>query len=130
MTTPFTFRFGSSSTSLSDIHEVRFKSGRARPSRRQGKPIHAFFTQGMQIIGVPPELIRLLGRSAIASLNGGVNFGDVEKASGTVNPKGTRLITSAHIETKDAIYLMRIENQVYMAMPDESEAHPLQTSAR
>jgi hypothetical protein len=87
MTTPFTFRFGSSSTLLSEIHEVRFKSGRARASQRQGKPIHAFFTQGMQIIGVPPELIRLLGRSAIASLNGGVNFGDVEKASGTVNPK-------------------------------------------
>ena len=119
MTKPFTFRFGNSSTALSDIDDVHFESARASTRQRQGKPIHAFFTQGMQIIGVPQELIRLLGRDAIASLNATVDFSDVEEDSATLGSKGTRLITSAHIETRDAIYLMRIENQIYMAMPDE-----------
>ena len=119
MTKPFTFRFGNTSIALSDIDDVFFESANARPSQRQGKPIQAFFTQGMQIIGVPPELIRLLGRNAIASLNASVDFSDGEGDTDTGDAKGTRLITSAHIETKDAIYLLRIENQIYMAMPDE-----------
>ena len=111
----FAFKFAQSSTALKDIHEVRF----------QGKPLHAFHTQGMQIVGVPPELIALVGRQTIASLNGGVNFGDVGKAPkffagadpvAQVDPRH-RLITSVHLELADAIYLLRIENQVYMAMP-------------
>ncbi len=126
----FAFKFANSSTALKDIHDVRFQHDPAQPGpqasqpvgQRQGKPIHAFFTQGMQIVGVPPELVAILGRHAIASLNGGVNFGDVGKPAGgakgaNCGDKGARLITSVHIETAQAIYLLRIENQVYMAMP-------------
>nr|WP_295777765.1 hypothetical protein [Rhodoferax sp.] len=128
----FAFKFANSSTALKDIHGVRFQHNPAHPGPqggqgvgpRQGKPIHAFFTQGMQIVGVPPELVAILGCQAIASLNGGVNFGDVGKPVGSTKnansadkDKGARLITSVHIETAQAIYLLRIENQVYMAMP-------------
>jgi hypothetical protein len=129
----FAFKFANSSTALRDIHEVRFQSRHPQVGLRQGKPIHAFHTQGMQIVGVPGELIARVGRETIASLNGGVNFGDVGKSpSGSaceagINRSGstryrdadrrTRLITSVHMETPDAIYLLRIENQVYMAMP-------------
>ncbi len=134
----FFFKFANSSTALKDIHDVRFQHDTAKSAQntgkeagqkagqrvgpRQGKPLHAFFTQGMQIVGVPPELVAILGRQAIASLNGGVNFGDVGKPSGSTagtngGDKDARLITSVHIETPQAIYLLRIENQVYMAMP-------------
>ncbi len=126
----FAFKFANSSTALKDIHDVRFQhdpaQGGQKPGERvgprQGKPLHAFFTQGMQIVGVPPELVAILGRQAIASLNGGVNFGDVGKPvegnkDANSGDKDARLITSVHIETAQAIYLLRIENQVYMAMP-------------
>lgn len=125
----FAFKFANSSTALKDIHDVRFQHDPTQPGSpcgqrigpRQGKPIHAFFTQGMQIVGVPPELVAILGRQAIASLNGGVNFGDVGKPADSSTSgskeKGARLITSVHIETANAIYLLRIENQVFMAMP-------------
>jgi len=126
----FAFKFANSSTALKDIHAVRFQARHPQVGKHQGKPIHAFHTQGMQIVGVPKELIQLVGRETIASLNGGVNFGDVGKPpSGPTDPSGihatryrdvdrrTRLITSVHMETPDAIYLLRIENQVYMAMP-------------
>ena len=121
----FAFKFAQSSTALKDIHEVRFQGRHAQVLQRQGKPLHAFHTQGMQIVGVPEELIALVGRQTIASLNGGVNFGDVGKAPKffagadpgvNVDPRH-RLITSVHLELPDAIYLLRIENQVYMAMP-------------
>ena len=87
----FAFKFANSSTALKDIHDVRFQHDSAQPGSRcgqpvgprQGKPLHAYFTQGMQIVGVPPELIAILGRQAIASLNGGVNFGDVGKPVGS-----------------------------------------------
>lgn len=128
MHTPFAFKFANSSTALKDIHEVRYRNafaGRPEGLRqamglRQGKPIHAFFTQGMQIVGVPPELIAVVGRPAIASLNGGINFADVGKGMNRSchRDKSSRLITSVHMETLDAIYLMRIENQIYMAMPE------------
>ena len=134
MTPHFAFKFANSSTALKDIHDVRFKEhgpGRAkRTPQRQGKPIYAFFTQGMLVVGVPQDLIRLVGRDTIAKLNGGVNFGEVGKPLFTVGDsdrdygsaspehKGTRLITSVHLETADAIHLMRIENQVFMAMPE------------
>lgn len=120
----FAFKFANSSTALKDIHSVRYQEGLSGQPKhfahQQGKPIHAFFTQGMQVIGVPKELIQIVGRTAIASLNGGVNFGDVGKPidSSAAKDKGNRLITSVHMETADAIYLMRIENQIYMAMPD------------
>ncbi len=125
----FAFKFANSSTALKDIHDVRFQAQHPQVCQRQGKPLHAFYTQGMQIVGVPQELIALVGRQTIASLNGGVNFGDVgnpaTNSMGTdratdrgrdTDPR-TRLITSVHMETQDAIYLLRIENQVYMAMP-------------
>ena len=121
----FAFKFAQSSTALKDIHEVRFQGKNAQVLQRQGKPLHAFHTQGMQIVGVPPELVALVGRQTIASLNGGVNFGDVGKTPkffagadpvARVDPRH-RLITSVHLELTDAIYLLRIENQVYMAMP-------------
>jgi hypothetical protein len=140
MTPHFAFKFANSSTALKDIHDVRFKEhgpGRAkRTPQRQGKPIYAFFTQGMLVVGVPQDLIRLVGRDTIARLNGGVNFGEVgkpifsdgngngngdsDREYGSASPehKGTRLITSVHLETPDAIHLMRIENQVFMAMPE------------
>ena len=132
MTPHFAFKFANSSTALKDIHDVRFKEhgpGRAkRTPLRQGKPIYAFFTQGMLVVGVPQDLIRLVGRDTIARLNGGVNFGEVgkplfshdDRQNGSASPehKGTRLITSVHLETPDAIHLMRIESQVFMAMPE------------
>jgi hypothetical protein len=128
MHTPFAFKFANSSTALKDIHDVRYRNtfaGHAEGLRqtkglRQGKPIHAFFTQGMQIVGVPPELIAVVGRPAIASLNGGINFSDVGKGTHRTchRDKSSRLITSVHMETLDAIYLLRIENQIYMAMPE------------
>lgn len=128
MHTPFAFKFANSSTALKDIHEVRYRNTFADRAEgfaqargpRQGKPIHAFFTQGMQIVGVPPELIAVLGRTAIATLNGGINFADVGKGMSRSchRDKSNRLITSVHMETLDAIYLMRIENQIYMAMPE------------
>lgn len=121
----FSFKFAHSSTALKDIHEVRFQGKHAKVLQRQGKPLHAFHTQGMQIVGVPPELIALVGQQTFASLNGGVNFGDVGNApkffkgseSGVQLDPRHRLITSVHLELPDAIYLLRIENQVYMAMP-------------
>ncbi len=136
MTPHFAFKFANSSTALKDIHDVRFKEQGAgrdkRTSLKQGKPIFAFFTQGMLVVGVPQDLIRLVGRDTIAKLNGGVNFGEVgkpifsdgngdrDREYGSASPehKGTRLITSVHLETADAIHLMRIENQVFMAMPE------------
>lgn len=120
----FAFKFANSSTALKNIHTVRYQEGQSgkhkRCANQQGKPIHAFFTQGMQVVGVPQELIQIVGRTAIASLNGGVNFGDVGKPidDSLAKGNGNRLITSVHMETDDAIYLMRIENQIYMAMPD------------
>lgn len=112
----FEFKFANSSTALRDIHEVRFESSHPRVGPRQGKPIQAFYTQGMQIVGVPGELVRLVGRQTIARLNGGVNFGEVGQPVGATDRR-TRLITSVHMETPQGIYLLRIENQVYMAMP-------------
>ena len=121
----FAFKFAHSSTALKDIHDVRFQGKHPQVSQRQGKPLLAFHTQGMQIVGVPPELIALVGPQTFASLNGGVNFGDVGKAPkffaqgcspGHVDPRHC-LITSVHLELPEAIYLLRIENQVYMAMP-------------
>ena len=116
----FTFSFGNASTALKDIHQVRFSARQPEVRPRQGKPLQAFFTQGMQIVGVPQQLIDIVGRPAIASLNAGVNFGDVGQP-GTAGTRaidqGPRLITSVHLETPDAIYLLRIDNQVYMAMP-------------
>ena len=122
----FAFKFANSSTRLRDIPEVRLAPGQGETCQRQGKPIQAFYTQGMQIVGVPSELIALVGRDTIASLNGGINFADVgkprsansrEAEQGTSTDPRTRLITSVHLETPQAIYLLRIHNQVYMAMP-------------
>lgn len=121
----FAFKFAQSSTALKDIHEVRFQGKHPEVQQRQGKPLHAFHTQGMQIVGVPPELIALVGPHTFASLNGGVNFGEVGKTpkffagsdAGLVADPRHRLITSVHLELPEAIYLLRIENQVYMAMP-------------
>lgn len=128
MHSPFAFKFTNSSTALKDIHEVRYRNtfeGQSEGSRqagglRQGKPLHAFFTQGMQIVGVPPERIAVLGRPAIASINGGIHFSDVGKGvnRGSHRDKSSRSITPVHMETLDAIYLLRIENQIYMAMPE------------
>ncbi|OYU44717.1 MAG: hypothetical protein CFE44_11415 [Burkholderiales bacterium PBB4] len=121
----FAFKFAQSSTALKDIHEVRFQGQRPHVLQRQGKPLHAFHTQGMQIVGVPPELVALVGAQTFSALNGGVNFADVgktpkffssEESKVQTDPRH-RLITSVHLELPEAIYLLRIENQVYMALP-------------
>lgn len=119
----FAFKFANSSTAISDIRNVRFRDQQARRGTgyglRQGKPIHAYFTYGMQVVGVPHELLRKIGPAHIASVNAGINFEDVSKtASGTTARDSSRLITSVHMETPEAIYLLRIDNQIYMAMPD------------
>lgn len=93
MTFNFDFKFTNASTPFGDIGELEYRERWAPVTRKQGKPVRLFYTHGMQVVGVPEELIRILGPDAIRS------------------------ITSAHFETEYAFYLLRIENLARMALP-------------
>lgn len=100
----FTFNGSSHSVPLRDIHDIRFDPSGARP--RKGKPVQAYFTQGLQIVGVPAPLLLLLPPRYLD----GINLREMES--------GARMVTSVHIETPEAIHLLRVENRVVMAYPE------------
>lgn len=99
------FRFHGSSHSipLRDIQDVRFDASQSR--LRGGKPVQAYFTQGLQIVGVPPSLMQVLGRYRLDGIN-------LRQAQA-----GARLVTSVHIETANAIHLLRVDSRVVLAYP-------------
>jgi hypothetical protein len=99
MPAQFDFKFGNASTALGDIAEIHYREHAAPHTHKQAKPVKVFYTHGLQVVGVPDELIRILGPQSIRKAN------------------GTRLITSAHFETPDAFYLLRIETVAHMALP-------------
>ena len=99
MPAQFDFKFGNASTAFGDIADFQFREHAAPHSRTQAKPVKLFYTHGLQVVGVPDELIRILGAQSIRKAN------------------GTRLITSAHFETAHAFYLLRIETVAHMALP-------------
>lgn len=100
----FTFHGSSHSVPLRDIQDVRFDPSQARS--RTGKPVQAYFTQGLQIVGVPEPLLLILGHRHLD----GINLREMDA--------GARLVTSVHIETPQAIHLLRVENRVVMAYPE------------
>ena len=99
MRTQFNFKFGNASANFTDINEIDYREQEVPILRTQGKPVKLFYTHGMQVIGVPDELISILGAQAIRRAN------------------GAKLITSAHFETANAFYLLRIEALAHMAFP-------------
>lgn len=101
--TDYTFKFGPHSVCLDDMKGFAFNeniNGRVHP---KGKPVRVFHTSGMQIIGIPQELLRVMDQSAI------------ERAG------ELKTVLTAHFETPDALYLLRIDNFTYMAMPRQPQ---------
>ena len=95
----FNFKFGHPSTAFGEIHDISYRERMARVTRTQGKAVKLFYTHGLQVVGVPQELLRILGPNAIGKAN------------------GIRTISSAHFETPQGFYLLRIENLTRMALP-------------
>lgn len=95
----FDFKFGHPSHPLDDYGDIRYRENSVPLTRRQGKPVKVFYTHGLQVVGVPQELVQILGARAIRQAN------------------GTRFVTSSHFETADAFYLLRIETLAHMALP-------------
>lgn len=95
----FGFKFGGRSTSFGDIADFQFREQEAPVTRRQGKPVKVFYTHGLQVVGIPEELIGILGAQAIRKAN------------------GVKTVVAAHFETADAFYLLRIETVAHMALP-------------
>jgi hypothetical protein len=100
----FSFQGSSHSVPLCDIQDVRFDASQTR--LRGGKPVQAYFTQGLQIVGVPPSLLQVLGRYRLD----GINLRQAQTH--------TRLVTSVHIETATAIHLLRVDSGVVLAYPE------------
>jgi hypothetical protein len=99
MTHDFGFKFGARSTSFGDIADFEFRENDAPIKRVQGKPVKVFYTHGLQVVGIPEELLALLGARAIRKAN------------------GIKTVVAAHFETADAFYLLRIETVAHMALP-------------
>lgn len=107
--TDYTFKFGPHSVCLDDMKGFAFNeeiNGHVHP---KGKPVRVFHTSGMQIIGIPQELLRVMDQSAI------------ERAG------QLKTVLTAHFETPDAVYLLRIDNFTYMAMPRRAQSYKPQT---
>lgn len=100
----FTFHGSNHSVPLRDIQDVRFDPSQTR--LRSGKPVQAYFTQGLQIVGIPAPLLLLLPPRYLD----GINLREMQD--------GARMVTSVHIETPEAIHLLRVENRVVMAYPE------------
>ncbi|MDO8767369.1 MAG: hypothetical protein Q7K57_01410 [Burkholderiaceae bacterium] len=99
MAQDFGFKFGGKSTAFGDIADIHYRENAAPISRRQGKPVKVFYTHGLQVVGIPDELVAILGPQAIRRAN------------------GTKVTLAAHFETADAFYLLRIESVAHMALP-------------
>jgi hypothetical protein len=93
------FSFHNPSMDLSQIEDFRFKGGSREATPDYGKPVRIFQTQGLQIVGVPPELTRILPVHVI-------NRAD-----------GVKTSVSCHFETEQGFYLLRVRLVCHMAMP-------------
>jgi hypothetical protein len=73
------------------------------------KPVHAIRTHGMQVIGVPEEVVHALGRHWL------------QKA------KPASVLLGAHFETEQAIYQLHVNTRVQLALRDlqsRQDVHP------
>lgn len=93
------FQFHHASTELGQVEDIRFRGGSYDRTPEYGKPVQVFHTKGLQIIGVPPELTRILRPE------------DIHKANRVV------ATFSAHFETAQRFYLLRVQSTCLMAMP-------------
>lgn len=93
------FRYAGGSTKLADLPDLTYRS-HGQSNRKPGqKEVKVFYTHGLQVLGIPPELVQALGAAAI------------QKAD------GVKTLVSAHFETEDTIYLLRIESLTKVALP-------------
>lgn len=93
------FQFHKASLGLADIQDIRFTWRSRDCIREYGKPVQIFQTKGMQVIGVPPELLDILRPE------------DIRKANGVTTA------VSAHFETEKGFYLLRVEAVCHLALP-------------
>ena len=94
------FRYAGGSTKLADLPDLTYRSP-AQSSRKPGhKEVKVFYTHGLQVVGMPPELVQALGADAIRKAD------------------GVKTLVSAHFETADTIYLLRIESLTKVALPE------------
>lgn len=93
------FRFGSGSVGLDGVQEIYYEAANAPSVQDFGKPVQIFHTRGIQIIGIPKELVRILGPQTLRRGN------------------GIQSMVSAHYETEHGFYLLRIHSTARMALP-------------
>lgn len=96
---PFAFRFGSGSTALDQASDILYRERAASQLPIPSKPVRVFHTHGLQVVGVPEELLQRLSPAAI------------------VQASQTPLVASVHFESEHCFYLLRIHNRIHMAMP-------------
>ena len=93
------FRFGSGSVGLDGVQEIYYDVRQGPTDQDYGKPVQVFHTRGLQIIGIPHELVRILGPHALRRGN------------------GIQTMVSAHYETEQGFYLLRIHSSARLAFP-------------
>ncbi|GAB3493915.1 hypothetical protein GCM10027399_14350 [Curvibacter fontanus] len=96
---PFAFHFGSASTPLDAVTDIHYRERAAAQLPIPSKPVKVFHTHGLQVVGVPDELLRILGAPTIRKAN------------------QSPLVVSAHFETEACFYLLRIHSRIHMALP-------------
>ena len=84
------FRFGSGSVGLDGVQEIYYDVGQGPAVQDYGKPVQIFHTRGLQIIGIPHALRR---------------------------GNGIQTMVSAHYETEQGFYLLRIHSSARLAFP-------------
>ena len=95
-----TYRYQFGTTSLALGSKTGFSYWEQQGIEPWSKPVQAIHTHGLQVIGVPRDLVKVLGRPWL------------EKAR-----PGSVLLT-AHFETEAAIYQLRVDTRVQLAFKE------------
>jgi len=94
----YLFKFGANSLELGS--HTSFQYWQEQAAEPTCKVVRAFHTQGLQVIGMPRELVRVLGKAHLS------------RAS------QVKFVTAAHFETELGLYLLLVHNQVQLAFKE------------
>lgn len=94
----YLFKFGASSLELGS--HASFQYWQEQAADPTCNVVRAFHTQGLQVIGMPQELVQVLGKPHLC------------RAS------QVKFVTAAHFETDLGLYLLLVHNQVQLAFKE------------
>jgi len=93
------FAFHNSSVDLSRVPDIRFAGESQEATAEYGKPVRIFQTQGLQVIGLPPELTRILSPQVLR------------------HAEGVQSSVTCHFETEQGFYLLRTQMVCHLSWP-------------